>query len=641
MIGVDLYIGGCGPGSQQVYTADLILRSPYEEPVPTLLVLRSRPDIEPITGTFAVTETPDVAAFEGDRRFAPEATTGTLTATGGEDTAAFAGTVAYPAITGEFAVTEAADPAAFSGPNVGLTVRGVTIAAVESPDVAAFEATYTPKIVGTLDAVGAEDAATFAGAFYAYEGPGYLIVDGRPDLAAFAGTNVYAVTGTLVAVETPDVGVFAATTYEHFDAPLLEDVAVGSDDLPLWAVDATLVSYGVASDALDYSRDMAFVETAVASDELSGYLRISAGLAESAVGSDKVDAIVFADTTETAIASDVLAAVYDRDLQDVAVGSDTLASSSVITGELSDTAQANDAIAVIFFGDAVETAIASETLAGDVLGLGDLAELALGSDLLTSALTVNERVLEDVAAASDAVDSIWLADAEEIGIATDALGAGPVAASADLTDTAIASDALNGGLTVYADLLTDRALGGDALTSALTLIGVLSDTALGGDSLVESAQTVHVMNAETGAMSVYTFTPTLVGAAEFRGVLYLAGPEGLYALDAEQDDDGNVVWKMQTGFSDLGTDLLKRIQDVNVQARTAGDTVLEVGSDRYGTKQQYNYRVPPLTRDSYRDGVVKPGQGIQSVYYSLGLRGTGPAEIDQLRLVVTPLSRRR
>jgi hypothetical protein len=32
---------------------------------------------------------------------------------------------------------------------------------------------------------------------------------------------------------------------------------------------------------------------------------------------------------------------------------------------------------------------------------------------------------------------------------------------------------------------------------------------------------------------------------------------------------------------------------------------------------------------------------LRSVYYEMGLRGTGPAEIDQLRVAIEPLSRRR
>jgi hypothetical protein len=53
---VDLYIGGTvDDGGGQTYTADLILTSPYVEPAGNLLVLRSRPDIEPITIEWAST----------------------------------------------------------------------------------------------------------------------------------------------------------------------------------------------------------------------------------------------------------------------------------------------------------------------------------------------------------------------------------------------------------------------------------------------------------------------------------------------------------------------------------------------------------------------------------------------------------
>jgi hypothetical protein len=190
-------------------------------------------------------------------------------------------------------------------------------------------------------------------------------------------------------------------------------------------------------------------------------------------------------------------------------------------------------------------------------------------------------------------------------------------------------------------VLNDGLVVSDVSTTAMQLVGILTDNALAGDTLFEAAQTVYITNAETGAVSTYVFTPTISGMTDYQGVLYLAGPEGLYALDATQDEDGAVVWTLRTGFSNLGSDLLKRIRDVNIQARTEGDTTLQVIEDRYGEKQEWNYRLPAVTRDSYRDGVTKIGRGIKSVYFALGLQGIGPAEIDQLRVLIEPLSRRR
>jgi hypothetical protein len=136
-------------------------------------------------------------------------------------------------------------------------------------------------------------------------------------------------------------------------------------------------------------------------------------------------------------------------------------------------------------------------------------------------------------------------------------------------------------------------------------------------------------------------TPVVAGLAEYRGTLYLAGPDGLYAMDATEDEDGEVVWTLRTGFSNLGNDLLKRVRDANILGRTEGNTLFKVVTARNGEKQEYAYQLPEATRDAYRDGVTKVGRGLQSVYWQFEMEGTGPAEIDQIKLAIEPLSRRR
>lgn len=112
-------------------------------------------------------------------------------------------------------------------------------------------------------------------------------------------------------------------------------------------------------------------------------------------------------------------------------------------------------------------------------------------------------------------------------------------------------------------------------------------------------------------------------------------------MDAVQDEDGDVVWVLRTGLSHFGSEALKRVTRANLLARIEGDTVFKVVSSRHGTQQERSYRLPPMTRENYRDGVVKTGRGIQSVYWEFSATGIAPAEIDQLRLDVEPLSRRR
>lgn len=208
------------------------------------------------------------------------------------------------------------------------------------------------------------------------------------------------------------------------------------------------------------------------------------------------------------------------------------------------------------------------------------------------------------------------------------------------TDTATVAEALASVIAYYAPL-TDTATATGTLSSAAGLSAVLADTGLVADLLLESTQTLYVVNADTGAVSTYAVAPVVAGLAQYHDVLYVAGPEGLYALDATTDAGTAITWTAETGFSNWGTDLLKRVLDVNLQARIQADTNLVLVTDRYGQKQSYRYRLPPLTRDSYRDGVVKPGKGIQSVYWQLVLQGENEAEIDQLRVRLEPLSRRR
>lgn len=342
---------------------------------------------------------------------------------------------------------------------------------------------------------------------------------------------------------------------------------------------------------------------------------------------------------------------------DVVWVSDTLGAAK--TARILDTVRATGLLISTL---AISVATADALVASDRLTAHDnaiSADHVVVSDALVSALTVTSKDTVNVTAQLDArlVLSATVADGL---LVTDALSTGLVQ---DTTDVIAVNDALAGSISSIppplsdlvvvsslwsdtvvstAPLLADTLVASDALERVLALIGTIDDTLLVQDALMGATyQTLVVTNAETGAVSTYTLTPTVTGLAEYRGTLYLASRDGLYAMDATEDYDGTVEWTLRTGFTALGTDRLKRIQDLNVLARIEGTTTLAVISDRTGDKQTLDYTLPPLTRNAYRDGVIKVGKGIQSVYYQFALVGTGPAEIDQLRLTVEPLSRRR
>jgi len=362
-------------------------------------------------------------------------------------------------------------------------------------------------------------------------------------------------------------------------------------------------------------------------------------LGDGPLGSAPLGALADIDIVDVLAFSDAIASVLSAaPLVDIVGFSDTLAGSLAITTATVDVLVFADSIAAHWTATTTDTLIVSDVLASAITAA--LADTLNFGDTLAGSLAITSATV-DTLEFSDEIGSCLIA------VVADTLGfsdvlAGNVAIVVNSADTLGFSDAISGTVVSVAPDLVDTLGFGDALTGSLALIGVSSDTLFLSDALSDvSYQVIVVTNVETGAVSTYTLTPAVSGVAEFRGKLYLAGPDGLYALDATEDEEGAVAWTLRTGFTALGSDALKRIQDVNILARTDGETTLQVISARSGQKETWSYPQQPLTRESYRDGVVKVGKGIHSVYYQLALTGTGPAEIDQLRLTVESLSRRR
>lgn len=625
-----------------VYTADLVLTSPYVDPTGNLLVLRSQPDIAPVTGILAALEQRDTMTGDGALRRPVDPITGVLVAVSPSDGAAFVGDRSQR-VTGALDATNRDDTATASGDGyTGLGVRRGILAVVSSPDTADVTALWTMKWRGTLGVTEQPDKAQGAGDFLAYQGPGYLMAVSPSDSASFVGASLYDVSGTLEVTGTFDVSTFTVISNTQIEESS-SDTALVYEDLIGDLLLESLVDRCYAMDVLDYDRGMVFLDVVQAADTLSSALWLAPVVVDNVVVQESVSVQYGVAAADSLVATDVLRGESPFVVEDTLRVADILSSYALVNGTLADEVWAGDACSVVYaVVTLADVGTVSETLSDSARLQADVVDEATLIDLLQAAISITQQDYDEVVAADAVVSSVLVAS-EDVLTLTETVASWVSQSAALAADVGVGTDALTGWITVYAPVLAESVAGEDVLTSTLSLhlAGVLADTALIGDALFDAAQTVLVTNAETGAVSTYVFTPALRGMADYHGVLYLAGPDGLYALDAAQDEDGVVVWTLRTGFSDLGTDRLKRIQDINVQARTEGDTTFQVVSDRYGQKQEWNYRMSPLTHYSYRDGVVKPGRGIQSVYYALGLQGTGPAEIDQLRVVVEPLSRRR
>lgn len=363
-------------------------------------------------------------------------------------------------------------------------------------------------------------------------------------------------------------------------------------------------------------------------------------LGDSPLGSSPLGALGDAPLLDTLIASDAITGdLCAVPLVDTPSLIDVITGRLTVSSALADEVTALDAIAAHYQATTADTVTASESLSTDLTSA--LADPVAVTDQITGLLAASSA-LSDAVTVADLIGYGFVGDAADTVTAADSI-AGQVDVYAPiLADTVTVAEVLAGPTAVYAPVLADTVGATDAITGVLALVGVLSDTVLAGDALADAAyQVIIVTNVETGAVSTYTMTPTIAGLAEYRGTLYLAGPDGLYAMDAVDDLGDAVAWELRTGFSTLGTDKIKRIQDLNILARTDGETALHVVSSRQGEKQTWSYPQTPLTRGAFRDGIVKVGKGIQSVYYEFGLTGTGPAEIDQLHVTIEPLSRRR
>jgi hypothetical protein len=636
---VNLNLGG--GGGPPVIQVDLVLKNGYTEPAPRLLVLRSRPDVDPISGQLATIESSDAGNFDAHTAGLIDPITGALSVTGRRDTAAFSGASQAGLTTGSFAATDRKDAAAFNGEGfIGIGQRRGTLASVERGDTVSMTAAYDPRWVAELAADEDTDQGQFSAAFLEYVGPGFLVANERPDPAGFIGRITYDVSGTLAATEAADVSVIEVRTGLQLEAESTDTVRA-LDVLDGEVETVSLVDRVRALETLDSepylnaSDRVRVLEIAVTN------LRVTTLLTEHVHCADTLEAVYEASLADTVRALDASQVVYAGDILEQVAVTERLASQLMLDGTLADTVRASDSAGVLYQKASTELVRVIETLTdgGVVYQAAITNEVAVAEEWI-SALAVSVATVEFVGA-TDALDSSLFAESTDTVQVADALSGDSLVLSA-LADSALALDSLLGEVMVYAPALVDTVQAIETLAAELVLVGILSDRVWVTDSLNETVtQVICVVNAETGAVSTYQMTPLVAGLAEYQGVLYLAAADGLYAMDAVQDEDGDVVWVLRTGLTNFGSEAVKRVTRANLLARIDGDTVFKVGSSRNGTKQERSYRLPPLTRDSYRDGVIKTGRGVQSVYWEFSATGIAPAEIDQLRLDVEPLSRRR
>lgn len=234
-------------------------------------------------------------------------------------------------------------------------------------------------------------------------------------------------------------------------------------------------------------------------------------------------------------------------------------------------------------------------------------------------------------------------------LATDGTAQGDEAALVPPAIQIIQDGTQQGDEVLSARWVTQTIEDGSAQNDTFELLGLrvrlVEDGLFQGDEFLVArtgfVRTVLVVNADSGAVNRYQFDKNLTGASLADDVLLLSSTTGLYALDGDSDGGTAISWVLDTGNTHLGTPYLKRLAYVDVLHRTDGEINFRLISAKYGVKRSDQYLIPARTRSSYRDGRVKVGKGINSVYYGMGLTGSGMVEIDAIQIDVEKLSRRR
>lgn len=155
------------------------------------------------------------------------------------------------------------------------------------------------------------------------------------------------------------------------------------------------------------------------------------------------------------------------------------------------------------------------------------------------------------------------------------------------------------------------------------------------------AATYHVaaMNARNKSVTEFANFPfnsfTKIGTS-----WYAAGAGGLYRLgDSTTDDGAQINWALRTGQHDDNEVRLKRIPEVVLGLRSAGNITVRVHAD---DNVYYDYALPKVKPTTIHQHRVTPGKGMRSRWYSVELRAKQGADLElaSLQMNMTDTTRR-
>ncbi|MGO1073571.1 hypothetical protein [Lysobacter sp. CA199] len=307
----------------------------------------------------------------------------------------------------------------------------------------------------------------------------------------------------------------------------------------------------------------------------------------------------------------------------------------------------------------------SQASLGDTLGL-------ILRELLTTSLALGERNHISAIAVEQLVDALLLGDAvntelEAMSLIAEALALGAtldplrigtlvsgLMLGANVAETLTATLRWADELRLRAALqpgvlrlvvLTDR-MNVAARTRASADVHVALRDHLGAVVRVhlDSGEYVAwVMNTQSKALSRYTNYP-FNSFLPLAGTVYGATDTGLYRLGGDTDAGEPIHARIRQGMSAFGSQLKKSFPSMYLGYTASGDLRLSVvAADlRTGERIAHAYRLRARAADSVREGRVKVGAGLQSVYFDYVIENIDGADfgLDVIEFLPLRVDRR-
>lgn len=245
----------------------------------------------------------------------------------------------------------------------------------------------------------------------------------------------------------------------------------------------------------------------------------------------------------------------------------------------------------------VVTALSTATpSSATVITLGDTVKVRDASVLGTS-----YEVIDDIVATANSVTVLRVLEAE-------------ITDNTSLTDEFIPSNVI--GYLVYSSANAAVAIPiADAADQFVTVVETI--TACDIPISRNTGAKAWVLNTETGAASWYSNFDIQSLAQTPQGVL-AAGPGGLYAIDADDDEGEPITSEVQYGFSDFKTPYTKRIDQLYVGYKSSG--TISVKCETYGDdndKGPESFLSELRIATAPRNTRITPAKGLSSRYWRI------------------------